>query len=75
MIVMRPVLEIHAADDFELWPIGEHEPYGHLVLNGEMTPERVGTAVMGARAEHHLPAHATAVSAALARALDLAPAP
>ncbi|MFE2009057.1 hypothetical protein [Streptomyces sp. NPDC059491] len=43
---MRPVLEIHAADDFELWPIGEHEPYGHLVLNGEMTPTQVGTAVM-----------------------------
>ncbi|WP_406362543.1 hypothetical protein [Streptomyces sp. NBC_00715] len=45
-MVMQPVLEIFAADDFALWPIGEHESYGHLVLNGELTPAEVGTAVM-----------------------------
>ncbi|MDT0464450.1 hypothetical protein [Streptomyces gibsoniae] len=43
---MQPVLEISAADDFALWPVGEHEPYGYLVLNGELTPAEVGTAVM-----------------------------
>ncbi|MFV5997458.1 hypothetical protein ACNPQM_34990 [Streptomyces sp. NPDC056231] len=43
---MQPVLEISAADDFALWPVGEHESYGHLVLNGELTPAEVGTAVM-----------------------------
>ncbi|WP_405670179.1 hypothetical protein OG612_39540 [Streptomyces sp. NBC_01527] len=43
---MQPVLEISTADDFELWPVGEHEPYGYLVLNGELTPAEVGTAVM-----------------------------
>ncbi|MBP2363504.1 hypothetical protein JOF59_005996 [Streptomyces clavifer] len=46
MIVMRPVLEIFAADDFALWPVGKYEPYGYLVLNGELTPAEVGTAVM-----------------------------
>ncbi|MFF9392005.1 hypothetical protein [Streptomyces griseoluteus] len=96
---MQPVLEISAADDFALWPVGEHESYGYLVLNGELTPAEVGTAVMqiadcndfesqeehardlqdfldlaGIWAEQHLPAHAVAVTAALARALDLAPA-
>ncbi|MFE9411911.1 hypothetical protein ACFYN0_24450 [Streptomyces sp. NPDC006704] len=43
---MEPVLEIFAADDFALWPVGEHESYGYLVLNGELTPAEVGTAVM-----------------------------
>ncbi|MEU0835987.1 hypothetical protein [Streptomyces sp. NPDC005969] len=43
---MQPVLEISAADDFALWPVGEHESYGYLVLNGELTPAEVGTAVM-----------------------------
>lgn len=43
---MQPVLEIYAADDFGLWPVGEHESYGYLVLNGELTPAQVGTAVM-----------------------------
>ncbi|MGW2062221.1 hypothetical protein ACWCO9_16400 [Streptomyces sp. NPDC001937] len=47
VIVMQPVLEISAADDFALWPVGEHESYGYLVLNGELTPAEVGTAVMG----------------------------
>ncbi|MFD5521456.1 hypothetical protein [Streptomyces sp. NPDC127066] len=43
---MQPVLEISAADDFALWPVGEHESFGYLVLNGELTPAEVGTAVM-----------------------------
>ncbi|WP_337999725.1 hypothetical protein [Streptomyces murinus] len=46
VIVMQPVLEIFAADDFALWPVGEHESYGYLVLDGELTPAEVGTAVM-----------------------------
>ncbi|MFE2102531.1 hypothetical protein [Streptomyces sp. NPDC059468] len=45
-MVMQPVLEIFAADGFALWPVGEHESYGYLVLNGELTPAEVGTAVM-----------------------------
>ncbi|MEU8943501.1 MULTISPECIES: hypothetical protein [Streptomyces] len=45
-MVMQPVLEISAADGFALWPVGEHESYGYLVLNGELTPAEVGTAVM-----------------------------
>ncbi|MFD8566671.1 hypothetical protein [Streptomyces sp. NPDC059639] len=46
VIVMQPVLEIVAADDFALWPVSEHESYGYLVLDGELTPAEVGTAVM-----------------------------
>ena len=46
VMVMQPVLEIFAADDFTLWPVGEHKSYGYLVLNGELTPVEVGTAVM-----------------------------
>lgn len=46
VIVMQPVLEIFAADNFALWPVGEHESYGYLVLDGELTPADVGTAVM-----------------------------
>ncbi|MET7744819.1 hypothetical protein [Streptomyces sp. NPDC005385] len=42
---MHPVLEMSAADGFALWPVGEYESYGHLVLNGELTPVEVGTAV------------------------------
>lgn len=45
VIVMHPVLEMSAADGFALWPVGEYESYGHLVLNGELTPVEVGTAV------------------------------
>lgn len=45
-MVMQPVLEISAADDFVLWPVGEQGSYGYLVLNGELTPAEVGTAVM-----------------------------
>ncbi|MFD7873645.1 hypothetical protein ACFV5G_05865 [Streptomyces sp. NPDC059766] len=43
---MQPVLEIFAADGFALWPVGEHGSYGYLVLDGELTPAEVGTAVM-----------------------------
>ncbi len=43
---MQPVLEIFAADDFALWPVGEHESFGYLVLNGKLTPAEVGTAVL-----------------------------
>ncbi|MGW7433963.1 hypothetical protein ACWGIN_31035 [Streptomyces sp. NPDC054861] len=46
VIVMQPVLEISASDGFELWPVGEYESYGYLVLNGRLTPAEVGTAVM-----------------------------
>lgn len=46
VMVMQPVLEIFAADDFALWPVGEHESYGYLVLDGELTPAEVGTTVM-----------------------------
>ncbi|MFF3257457.1 hypothetical protein ACFYWP_42280 [Actinacidiphila glaucinigra] len=46
MIVMQPVVEISADDDFALWPVGEQESYGYLVLNGGLTPAEVGTAVM-----------------------------
>ncbi|WP_368661564.1 hypothetical protein [Streptomyces sp. NA04227] len=45
-MVMQPVLEICAVDDFTLWPVGEYESYGYLVLNGDLTPAEVGTAVM-----------------------------
>lgn len=46
VMVMQPVLELSAADGFALWPVGEHEPYGYLVLSGKLTPAEVGTAVM-----------------------------
>ncbi|WP_308130260.1 hypothetical protein [Kitasatospora aureofaciens] len=42
---MQPVLEIFAPDGFALWPTGEHERYGYLVLDGGLTPAEVGTAV------------------------------
>ncbi|MEV7427565.1 hypothetical protein [Streptomyces sp. NPDC091212] len=34
------------SDDFALRPVGEHESYGYLVLDGELTPAEVGRAVM-----------------------------
>ncbi|MEV5989524.1 hypothetical protein AB0L85_32010 [Streptomyces sp. NPDC052051] len=43
---MQPVLEISTADGFALWPVGERESCGYLVLNGELTQAEVGTAVM-----------------------------
>ncbi|MFH9239373.1 hypothetical protein ACH4KO_15040 [Streptomyces anulatus] len=45
-MVMQPVLEIFAADDFVLRPVGEHESFGYLVLNGKLTPAEVATAVV-----------------------------
>ncbi|MFJ5267297.1 hypothetical protein [Streptomyces sp. NPDC088358] len=82
-------MEISAADDFALWPAGEYESYGYLVLNGELTPAEVGTAVtriadcndFELEEEHgpypidplHVTTHGAAVIAALARALDLRP--
>lgn len=46
MIVLRPVLEIHAPDDFALWPVAETEPYDFMPLNGALTPAEIGLAVM-----------------------------
>lgn len=43
---MQAVLETFAADDFSLWPVGEHESHGYLVLDRNLTPAEVGTAVM-----------------------------
>ncbi|WP_223736301.1 hypothetical protein [Streptomyces purpurogeneiscleroticus] len=43
---MQPVLEISAADDFALWPVGEQESYGYLLLNGGLAPAEVGTAIL-----------------------------
>ncbi|WP_327207289.1 hypothetical protein OG336_00535 [[Kitasatospora] papulosa] len=37
---------VHDPAQVALWPVGEHESYGYLVLNGELTPAEVGTAVM-----------------------------
>jgi hypothetical protein len=46
VIVVQPVLEIHAPDDFALWPVEESPPYGFLPLSGTLRPAEVGTAVM-----------------------------
>ncbi len=46
MIVLYPVLEICASDDFTLWPVAESAPYGFLPLSGALGPAEVGTAVM-----------------------------
>ncbi|MCT9080933.1 hypothetical protein [Streptomyces fulvoviolaceus] len=46
MIVLQPVLEIHASDGFTLWPVAESGPYGYLPLSGRLDPAEVGTAVM-----------------------------
>ncbi|WP_329157482.1 hypothetical protein OHA63_19005 [Streptomyces anulatus] len=45
-MVMQPAPEIFAADDFALWPAGEHESFGYLVLNGKLTPAEVGASGM-----------------------------
>ncbi|WP_406196988.1 hypothetical protein OH807_10990 [Kitasatospora sp. NBC_01560] len=45
MIELRPVLEILTPDDFTLWPVGTHEPFGFLPLGGAMSPADVGAAV------------------------------
>jgi hypothetical protein len=46
VIVLQPVLEIYASDDFTLWPVTESELYGFLPLSGALDPAEVGTAVM-----------------------------
>lgn len=46
VIVLQPVLEIHARDGFALWPVAESMPYGFLPLSGALDPVEVGTAVM-----------------------------
>ncbi|MGW5782318.1 hypothetical protein [Streptomyces sp. NPDC003863] len=43
---MQPVLEIHAPDGFDLWPVAEVEAFGFMPLNGGLSPAEVGTAVM-----------------------------
>lgn len=43
---MQPVLEIHAPDGFDLWPVAEIQPFGFLPLSGELSPAEVGTVVM-----------------------------
>lgn len=43
---MQPVLEIHAPEGFDLWPVAEIEPFGFLPLSGSLSPAEVGTAVM-----------------------------
>ncbi|MFI1223791.1 MULTISPECIES: hypothetical protein [unclassified Streptomyces] len=77
VMVMQPVLELFAADDFALWPVGEHASYGHFVLNGETDPAEVGTAAMRIAAALALAlarAWAWAWAWALDLDLDLAPA-
>ncbi|MCN9243729.1 hypothetical protein NGF19_23575 [Streptomyces sp. RY43-2] len=46
MITVRPGLEIPSHEGFDLWPISQVEPYSFLALDGAMTPDDVGTAVM-----------------------------
>ncbi|MCF3132207.1 hypothetical protein [Streptomyces olivochromogenes] len=46
MIIVRPVLEIPGHEGFDLWPISNAEPYSFLALDGELTPDDIGTAVM-----------------------------
>ncbi len=46
VIVLQPVLEIHASDGFTLWPVAESAPYGFLPLSGAHDPAEVGTAMM-----------------------------
>ncbi|MFF8190500.1 hypothetical protein ACF05L_06330 [Streptomyces bobili] len=46
MIVVQPVLELHACDGFTLWPVAQSLPYGFLPLSGRLEAAEVGTAVM-----------------------------
>ncbi|MFE4972714.1 hypothetical protein ACFRAR_11405 [Kitasatospora sp. NPDC056651] len=43
---MQPVLEISTPHGFDLWPVAEIAPFGFLPLSGELSPTKVGTAVM-----------------------------
>lgn len=46
MLVVQPVLEVYACDDFALWPVAGAGSYGFLPLSGTLTPAEAGTAVM-----------------------------
>ncbi|WP_432127061.1 hypothetical protein [Streptomyces sp. bgisy082] len=46
MIALHPVLEVHSADGFDLWPVAALAPYDFMPLNGGLTPAEVGTAVL-----------------------------
>ncbi len=46
VIVLQPVLEVHAPDGFALWPVDGTRPYAFLPLSGGLAPAEVGTAVM-----------------------------
>ncbi|MEV5581209.1 hypothetical protein AB0L39_21930 [Streptomyces parvus] len=46
MIVLQPVLEVHAPADFALWPVAEGKPFTHMVLDGRLTSAEIGTALM-----------------------------
>ncbi|WP_028799955.1 hypothetical protein [Streptomyces sp. 142MFCol3.1] len=46
MIVLQPVLEVHAPEGFTLWRVDGTRPYAFLPLSGGLTPAEVGTAVM-----------------------------
>ncbi|MEU7567895.1 hypothetical protein AB0A99_18155 [Streptomyces fradiae] len=46
MIVLQPVLEIHASDGFDLWPVADCSTSTFLPLSGSLKPAQVGTAVM-----------------------------
>ncbi|MGW2474772.1 hypothetical protein [Streptomyces sp. NPDC001665] len=76
MIVMQPVLEISATADFELWAVGEL-PVDQVrgLVTGAQQDLRGFLALAGTWTGQHLPEHAAAVTAAVARALDLEPAP
>ncbi|MBO1337474.1 hypothetical protein [Streptomyces sp. VRA16 Mangrove soil] len=46
MIVVEPVIELPGRRDFGLWPVAEAEPFSFMALDGTLTPDQVGTAVM-----------------------------
>ncbi|MFF8867740.1 hypothetical protein ACF08B_37500 [Streptomyces sp. NPDC015139] len=46
MIVLQPVLKIHASDGFALWTVASCGPYGFLPLSGRLGPAEACTAVM-----------------------------
>ncbi|WP_339134670.1 hypothetical protein WJM95_33600 [Streptomyces sp. f51] len=46
MITVRPVLEIPSHDSFGLWPVSDVPSYDFMALDGTLTPDAVGTAVM-----------------------------
>ncbi|MFB7664190.1 hypothetical protein ACFC1R_09625 [Kitasatospora sp. NPDC056138] len=45
MIVIHPVLESGALDDFVLWPVADQPPHRLVPLNGTLSGEQVGAAV------------------------------